>query len=119
MVTKTKSLEEMLAYVDENGNLSDTPPDPARLRKVAAADIAVSVPKTQPEDPDAPLAGIVSYFDPAKGYGFINNEDTKERLFVHVSGLAQPGMELSVGDRVSYTAARSPRGMQAVSVAMR
>ena len=25
---KQKSLEEMMAYVDENGNLSDTPPDP-------------------------------------------------------------------------------------------
>jgi len=27
---KGKSLEEMLAYIDENGNLSSTPPDPKK-----------------------------------------------------------------------------------------
>ena len=31
---KTKSLDDMLAYVDENGNLSATPPDPKKMRKV-------------------------------------------------------------------------------------
>ncbi len=116
IVTKSKSLDEMMAYVDENGNLSDTPPDPKNAYKVAAEDIVIDIPKAQPEDPDALLTGIVNYFDPSKGYGFIINEQTSERLFVHVNSLAQPNTELNMGDKVSYTATRSPRGMQAVSV---
>ncbi|HTQ66885.1 MAG TPA: hypothetical protein VMI12_18965 [Puia sp.] len=28
-----KSLDSMLAYIDENGNLSDTPPDPQKNKK--------------------------------------------------------------------------------------
>lgn len=114
--TKRKTLEEMMAYVDENGNLSDTPPDPKNAYKAAADNIAIAIPKATPADAEALLTGVVSYYDPAKGYGFIVNEQTKERLFVHVTGLAQPTMELNMGDNVSYTATRSDRGMQAVSV---
>lgn len=114
--TKGKTLEEMMAYVDENGNLSQTPPDPKNAYKVAVEDILIDIPKAAPEDPDAMLTGVVSYFDPSKGYGFIVNEQTKERLFVHVSNLGQSSTELNMGDKVSYTAAQSPRGMQAVSV---
>lgn len=115
MSTKGKPLEEMLAYVDENGNLSNTPPDPKNMHKVAAEDIVIDTPKAV-SDPEAMLTGVISYFDPSKGYGFVVDEQTKERLFVHVSNLGQPNAELSMGDKVSYTAMRSPRGMQAVSV---
>lgn len=116
VVTKRKTLEEMMAYVDENGNLTDTPPDPKNIRKVAVEDIVIGVPKAPAVDPDAALSGVISYFDPSKGYGFIINDQTKERLFVHVNDLSQPGTELRMGDKVSYTPMRSPRGMQAVSV---
>lgn len=116
---KQKSLEEMMAYVDENGNLSDTPPDPRNAYKVAAEDIIIDIPKALPDDPDATPTGVVSYFDPSKGYGFIINDQSQERLFVHVNSLAQPNSELTVGDKVSYTAMRSPRGMQAVAVSKR
>lgn len=118
-VVKSKSLEEMMAYVDENGNLSNTPPDPNKMHKIAASDIVIDIPRAAPDDPEAVLTGIVNYFDPSKGYGFIINEQTKERLFVHVKSLAQPNIELAMGDIVSYTAMRSPRGMQAVSVMKR
>lgn len=118
-VTQRKTLEEMMAYVDENGNLSDTPPDPKNVRKIAADEIAIAIPKATPADADALLTGVISYFDPVKGYGFVINELTKERLFVHVTGLAQPDTELNMGDKVSYTATRSDRGMQAISVMKR
>ena len=65
------SMEDMIAYVDENGNLSATPPDPQKARKVALDDIAISTPREIPPDPDALLQGVVTYFDAAKGYGFI------------------------------------------------
>lgn len=113
---KQKSLEEMMAYVDENGNLSDTPPDPKNAYKAAVEDIVIDVPKALPDDPDAIPTGVVSYFDPSKGYGFIVNDRTQERLFVHVNSFAEPTTELSIGDKVSYTPTRSPRGMQATAV---
>lgn len=118
-VTKGKSLEDMMAYVDEHGNLSNTPPDPKNAYAISAEDIVIDIPKALAVDPEAPLTGVISYYDPSKGYGFIINDETKERLFVHVKSLAQPDTELNTGDKVSYTATRSPRGMQAVSVMKR
>src|SRR5690606_11600812 len=110
----------MMAYVDENGTLSDTPPDPKHAyKKVAAEEIGIDIPKAPTTDPEEQLTGVCSYFDPAKGYGFVIDERTQERLFVHVTGLAQPDTELSVGDKVSYRATRSDRGMQAISVMKR
>ncbi|GGH01869.1 hypothetical protein GCM10007415_42490 [Parapedobacter pyrenivorans] len=44
---------------------------------------------------------------------------TQERLFVHVNSFAEPTTELSIGDKVSYTPTRSPRGMQATAVVKR
>jgi len=116
---KQKSLEEMMAYVDENGNLSDTPPDPKNAFKAAVEDIVIDIPRSLPDDSEATPTGVVSYFDPSKGYGFIVNDQTQERLFVHVNSFAEPTTELSIGDKVSYTAMRSPRGMQATAVAKR
>jgi len=40
---KGKSLEEMMAYVDENGNISSTPPDPRRKKEIKAVDIEIGV----------------------------------------------------------------------------
>ena len=40
-----KSFEEMIAYVDENGNLSDTPPDLTKKKKpIKAEDIELGIP---------------------------------------------------------------------------
>ena len=42
----------MMAYIDENGNISSTPPDPTKKRKVInAEDIEIGVPKQRPVDP--------------------------------------------------------------------
>ncbi len=107
------SMEDMIAYVDENGNLSATPPDPQKARKVALDDIAISTPREIPPDPDALLQGVVTYFDAAKGYGFISNTRTQERVFVHVNQLADPGISLATGNKVEYAAQKGPRGLQA------
>ena len=37
--------EEMLAYVDENGNIVDTPPDPTKKKVIKEEDIQIGVPK--------------------------------------------------------------------------
>lgn len=110
---KNKSLEDMIAYVDENGNLSATPPDPQKARKVALEDIAIDTPRQAPPDPNVLPQGVVTYFDAAKGYGFISNTQTQERVFVHVNQLADSGISLATGNKVEYMAQKGPRGLQA------
>src|ERR1044072_3633005 len=70
---KGKSLDEMMAYLDENGNLSSTPPDPKKVKVFKAEHIQTSVPKYSEEPQDAIREGIVSFFNDAKGYGFIKD----------------------------------------------
>src|SRR5689334_18940281 len=69
---KGKSFEEMLAYVDEYGRLSNTPPDPTRKININVEDIQVSTSR-QPEVElqDGERTGVVSFFNESKGYGFI------------------------------------------------
>ena len=47
-----KTFEELIAYVDENGNLSDTPPDLTKKNKIKAEDIQLGVPSRESEDVD-------------------------------------------------------------------
>jgi len=110
---KGKSLEDMIAYVDENGNISDTPPDKRKINPIALEDIAVGIPREAPEDPDALPTGTISYFDASKGYGFITNSRNQERIFVHRNQLDDPSVVLATGDKVEYRAVKGPRGMQA------
>ena len=47
--------------------------------------------------------GTVKWFNPTKGYGFIQPEDGSNDVFVHISAVQQAGMDsLAEGQRVSY-----------------
>ncbi len=47
--------------------------------------------------------GIVKWFNPVKGYGFIQPEDGSKDVFVHMSALEKAGLSLlKDGQRVSY-----------------
>ncbi len=47
--------------------------------------------------------GIVKWFNPAKGYGFIVPEDGSKDVFVHISAVESAGLSsLSEGQKVSY-----------------
>lgn len=61
--------------------------------------------------------GIVKWFNPAKGYGFISQENGED-LFVHYSAISMEGYKtLSEGGRVSYEAVEGPNGkLQAANV---
>ena len=104
----------MLVYVDENGHLTDTPPDPTKKKKIKAENIEIGIPKRLEED-EAPtdFTGKVSYYDDSKGFGFIIDSATQEKYFVHVSGLAQ---EIKENDKVSFKLERGQKGMNAVQV---
>lgn len=109
-----KSLDEMLAYVDENGNFSSTPPDPRKKINIKAEDIQIGVPKQSDPDPaDLVRKGIVTFFNESKGYGFIKDKETQESVFVHVNSLLDPVKEQS---KVTFEVEMGPKGANAVKV---
>ncbi len=47
--------------------------------------------------------GTVKWFNPAKGYGFIEPEDGSRDAFVHISAVERAGLSsLGEGQKVSY-----------------
>jgi cold shock CspA family protein len=110
---KSKSLEDMMAYLDENGNLTSTPPDPKKKKIFKAEDIDVSVPKLEDRKPDEPKKGTVAFFNTQKGFGFINDAETRERIFVHANDITGPVQE---NDKVTYFVEKGPKGLMATNV---
>jgi cold shock CspA family protein len=111
---KGKSLEEMMAYIDENGNISSTPPDPKKKREIKAEDIEIGVPKQLPIDPqDLIRKGTVTFFNEAKGYGFIKDLENQQSVFVHANNCSEPIQERS---KVSFEVEMGPKGASAVNV---
>jgi cold shock CspA family protein len=112
--SKGGGLENMLVYVDENGNFTDVPPDPTKKIKVDAASIEIGIPKKEDreEEPTERL-GKVSFFDTSKGFGFILDLSSQEKFFFHISGLID---EVTENDKVSFELERGLKGMNAVRV---
>ena len=106
------SLDSMIAYVDENGRIVDTPPDLTNKEEIEVESIAISVPKK--EDLEDPIrTGRVEFFNNDKGYGFIKDLDTQEKFFVHVNGLIDP---IAEGNKVNFELEKGLKGMNAVRV---
>ncbi|MCB9351678.1 MAG: cold shock domain-containing protein [Lewinellaceae bacterium] len=108
-----KTFEEMLSYVDENGNLSSTPPDPSKKIKIKAEDIIIGVPPRDDSPMETIRKGQVKFFNDEKGYGFIIDDETKESIFVHVNNVEG---EIQEKDRVSFEVEMGPKGPSAVNV---
>ncbi len=104
------------AYVDHNGNLTDTPPDPTMKVKVDVESIEVGIPKRDDSDfekADPIRNGKVSFYDTSKGFGFIIDDENNEKYFFHVSGLID---EVADNDKVTFELERGMKGMNAVRV---
>jgi cold shock CspA family protein len=110
---KGKSLDEMMAYIDENGNISSTPPDPNKMKTFNQEDMQIGVPKYEPNEEDAIRKGVVSFFNDAKGFGFINDSVTRERVFVHVNKLTE---QLRENDKVTFEVEMGPKGPSAINI---
>ena len=108
------SLDDMIAYVDEYGMITSTPPDPlSKKQAVNVDDIKVSVPR-QVDVPEDPVrTGVVTFFNESKGYGFIKDSVTGESIFVHLNGLLQPVRER---DKVVFETDRGLKGLNAIKV---
>ena len=64
------------------------------------------------------FTGVVRWFDPAKGYGFIERDDGAGDVFVHYSEIDYVGFKvLHEGERVEFGVTPDRRGDQAVKVA--
>ena len=58
----------------------------------------------------------MKWFNDAKGYGFISQEDGED-VFVHFSAIQAQGFKsLAEGDRVEFEVTRGPKGLQAANV---
>ncbi|MGZ5134134.1 MAG: cold-shock protein [Flavitalea sp.] len=111
---KGKSLDEMMAYLDENGNLSSTPPDPKKKKIFRQEDMEIGVPKYVPGEPgDSVRNGVVTFFNDAKGFGFIKDVVTQESVFIHANQLSEPIKE---HDKVTFEVEMGPRGASAMNV---
>jgi CspA family cold shock protein len=58
--------------------------------------------------------GTVKFFNEAKGYGFILEDDTNRDIFVHVTGL--DGLTIRENDRVEFEVVEGKKGLNAVRV---
>lgn len=107
---KGKNLEDMMAYIDENGNLTSTPPPAGARKEINPEDILLGAAPITPEDTQR--TGTVSFFN-EKGYGFIRDDKTGENVFVHNNDLMEPVKER---DRVTFEKVKTPRGFNAIGV---
>ncbi|PRY10092.1 putative cold-shock DNA-binding protein [Pontibacter ummariensis] len=111
---KGKGLEEMLAYVDDEGNITSTPPDPKKKKVIEQEDIQIGVSRQAAHDPaDLIRKGTVNFFNASKGYGFIKDHQTQESIFVHQNNLS--GI-IKENDKVSFEVEKGPKGLNAVNV---
>lgn len=108
----TSSFEDMIAYVDENGVISDTPPEEKR-ESIELEDIEISTPKKTEADEVQEWTGRVEFYDESKGFGFIKDRDTVNKYFFHRSNVEG---EIKENNIVSFKLERGPRGMNAVEV---
>ncbi len=101
-------------YVDADGNLTSTPPESIERPKVELEDIEVSIPRRERTGGSKfEKTGAVSFFDHDKGYGFILEDSTQRRYFVHTENIEAPIKER---DRVRFEPGKGPRGPIALSV---
>jgi CspA family cold shock protein len=60
--------------------------------------------------------GTVKWFNEAKGFGFISQENGED-VFVHFSAIQGEGFKtLAEGDRVEFDVTTGPKGLQAANV---
>ncbi len=110
---KSGSLDDMIAYVDENGMISSTPPDPNAKEEVDIESITLGVPKREDVPYDPIRNGIVTFFNDSKGFGFIRDLETQESVFVHVNNLLEPIKE---NNMVVFEVEMGPKGPSAFKV---
>lgn len=102
---KGKPLEDMFAYVDENGNISDKPP----LKKYEFKEEDL----IRPEVEDVYSFGKVSFYNEIGQYGFIRDNETRENVYFNFKML---GFVLNQDQKVKFKSQSSKQGLQVTEV---
>lgn len=111
---KTSSFEDMIAYVDENGVITSTPPEEnPQKEEIKQEEIMISTPKKEKEEPVI-LKGKVDFFNTSKGFGFIKELSSGERYFFHVNNILSSA--INEGDIVTFDLERGLKGMNAINI---
>jgi len=111
---KKSSFEDMIAFVDEFGMITSTPPDPNKKTIIDAEDIELKITKNNPANaPDFIRKGVVTFFNESKGFGFIRDLASDQRVFVHVNNLLEPVKENNI---VIFEIGKGPKGPSAMNV---
>lgn len=111
---KEQSLDDMMAYLDENGNLSTTPPDPSKKKIFNADEIEIGVPQQRELTPEELVrTGSITFLNTAKGFGFIKDSQTGESIFFHQNNLSE---QVKEGDRLSFETESGVRGPVAINI---
>jgi cold shock protein len=73
--------------------------------------------RTQSEDSAIRVNAVVKWFNPAKGFGFVQPEDGSPDAFLHVSVLEAAGLrDAPDGAAVVCDIAQGPKGMQVIAI---
>ena len=111
---KKGSFDDMIAYVDEFGMISSTPPDPNKKIQVDATGIELGATKSDPSlKSDFVRKGVVTFFNDSKGFGFIRDMENKQSVFVHANNLLDDIKENNI---VSFEIGKGPKGLTALKV---
>ena len=115
LAPKATSFEDMIAYVDENGVITSTPPEEnTKKEEINQEEIMISVPKKEKEEPIV-LKGKVDFFNTSKGFGFIKEQIRGDRYFFHVNSLLS---KVEEGDTVTFDLERGLKGMNAINITL-
>jgi len=105
------NLENMLAYLDENGNLSSTPS--VLTKKIKSKNTETDEHKKPAKTEESVRKGTVRFFDQSKGYGFIEEDKTQKSFFVHINSLTH---QIKKEDKVMFEIEMTHKGASAVKV---
>ena len=109
-----KNFDDMIAYMDENGNLTSTPPDPAKKKEIKLEDIQIGVPEyVPPTEEELTRTGKVTFFNNAKGFGFIKDSVSQQSVFIHANNVDFPIKE---NDKVTFQVEMGAKGPSAIKV---
>ena len=63
------------------------------------------------------INGKVKWFNPTKGFGFIERGDNEKDVFVHISAVKNAGMDgLDEGQSLTFEVEEGPKGPNAVNL---
>ena len=109
------SFDDMIAYVDENGMITSTPPaENIKKEEINLDEIIIATPKKEDEEPVI-LRGRVEFFNEARGFGFIKDLAGVDKYFFHVNNVVG---NISEGNIVTFDLERGVKGMNAVNICL-